>query len=281
MRNEGELGYYAPIKFDKAEGGYYYENPNYTISEVPLNDEDLHAIRAAAETLYQFKDIPLFKQFDSAIEKIMDRMKISAVDKEKQEHEIIQFEKLADYRGSEFLQPLFSACSEKRVIELSYLKFTSREPSSYVFAPYLLKEYRNRWYAIGQDCNSELTRTFALDRIQKLAPSDQKPPAKKSFDAHQFFEHAIGITVTDEQPELVELHFSARFAPYIITQPIHKSQKIVWLKSGELKVTIDIQVTIEVVSTILGFGDDVKVVIPNDLKNKVKLGLTKCLEHYK
>ena len=61
MRNEGELGYYAPIKFSKEYGGYYYEDPEFTISEVPLNDDDLNAIQAAAETLYQFRDIPLFK----------------------------------------------------------------------------------------------------------------------------------------------------------------------------------------------------------------------------
>ncbi len=99
MRNEGELGYYAPIKFSKEYGGYYYEDPEFTISEVPLNDDDLNAIQAAAETLYQFRDIPLFKQFDSAIEKIFDRMKISTSKVESKDSEVIQFERIGDYKG--------------------------------------------------------------------------------------------------------------------------------------------------------------------------------------
>ena len=37
-------GYLAPIKFDKMNGGYYYENADYSISVLPLNDEELRAI---------------------------------------------------------------------------------------------------------------------------------------------------------------------------------------------------------------------------------------------
>lgn len=280
MRNEGELGYYAPIKFSKEYGGYFYEDADYTISEVPLNDDDLHAIRAAAETLYQFREIPLFKQFDSAIEKIMDRMKISSSESTAQEQDVIQFEHFSANRGSEFLQPLFKACSEKRKVKLEYLKFKADRASKYDFEPYLIKEYRNRWYVIGNDVQKETTRTFGLDRISNLTLLESKRSTEMTFDAKQFFEHAIGITVTSEKPEKVVLHFSESFAPYILTQPIHNSQTTRWLKSGELEVTINVQITVELVATILGFGSASKVVIPKQLEERVKDELIKCLDRY-
>jgi len=60
------------------EKGYYYTEEDFTIKEISLNEEDKDAIRFAANTLYQFKDLAIFDQFGSAIQKIMDRLSIFA-----------------------------------------------------------------------------------------------------------------------------------------------------------------------------------------------------------
>lgn len=281
MRNEGELGYYAPIKFSKEYGGYYYEDPDYTIAELPLNDDDLSAIQAAAETLYQFREIPLFKQFDAAIEKILDRMKISAVDTKSNEHEVIQFERLGDYKGSEHLQSLFKACAELRPVHLNYQKFGEAESKSYELHPYLLKEYRSRWYVIGSDVGDGKYKTFALDRIKSVEVLERHFQKAVDFDGGKFFQHAMGITVSDLEPEWVELEISEKFAPYILTQPIHSSQRIEQLDGGKLKVHFHVLITVEVISTILGFGDNAKVLAPSHLKDKVSKTLSQCLEMYR
>lgn len=280
MRNEGGLGYYAPIKFSKEYGGYYYEDPDYTIAEVPLNEDDLMAIRAAAETLYQFRDVPLFKQFDSAIEKIMDRMRISEADTQKRENEIIQFERFGNYQGSEYLQPLFIAASDQRVVRLSYKKFGSDSISSYELLPRILKEYRSRWYAIGTELNSMSSRTFGLDRVVGVEVLEVRPDIMNPFDSEQFFKHAIGISVSSEDPEKIRLEFNERLTPYIMSQPLHGSQQIIEMKEDGVVLDIMVQISIELVSIILGYGADVKVVSPHHLKTKVKQALTDCLNLY-
>lgn len=280
MRNEGELGYYAPIKFDKERGGYLYEDPEYTITEVPLTDDDLDAIRVAAATLYQFKDVPIFDQFEAAIEKIMDRMKISAADTAKKENEIIRFERQAGYKGSEFLEPLFRACSNKTVVKMQYQKFGNEDRQEYEFAPYIIKEYRNRWYVIGKEYEKNALRTFSLDRVVEVTETGEAFRPDPEFDAQTFFSHSVGITVTTEKPEEVELWFSPRITPYILTQPIHSSQRVVKQDDGSLVIHLKVLVTIELISTILGFGDDVKVNAPGHLKSKVKQALTDCIKLY-
>ena len=65
MKNESELGYYAPIAYSKLEKGYYYEDEEYTIKEISLSHEEKEAIRFAANTLFQFKDLSIFDQFGS------------------------------------------------------------------------------------------------------------------------------------------------------------------------------------------------------------------------
>jgi predicted DNA-binding transcriptional regulator YafY len=280
MRNEGELGYYAPIKFSKEQGGYYYENPEFTISEVPLNEDDLNAIQAAAETLYQFRDIPLFKQFDSAIEKIFDRMKISTTNSDSRDNEVIQFERIGDYKGSEFLQPLYKACTDRNRVKLSYKKFQGEETKQYQFEPYILKEYKSRWYVIGNDADSGRLKTFSLDRLESVLELDERFAKGTNFNAAAFFQHSLGITVTDDRTETIELEFKADYAPYILTQPLHPSQKILRSENDSLLISLDLIVTVEVINTILSFGKHVKVLKPAHLKDKVKTTLSECLKGY-
>jgi len=280
MRNEGELGYYAPIKFSKEYGGYYYEDPEFTISEVPLNDDDLNAIQAAAETLYQFRDIPLFKQFDSAIEKIFDRMKISTSKVESKDSEVIQFERIGDYKGSEFLQPLYKSCSEHVQLELIYQKFMDAVVKTYLFEPYILKEYKSRWYVIGMETGSGKLKTFSLDRVESVTETGVKFKMSVKFDSAKYFEHSLGITVTDDAPEKIELEFSSEMAPYVLTQNLHPTQKMLRSDNESLLISLDLIVTFEVINTILSFGENVKVLKPEHLKEKVKRTLSECLNSY-
>ncbi len=278
MRNEGELGYYAPIKFSKEYGGYYYEDPDFTIAELPLSNDDLEAIKAAAETLYQFRDIPLFQQFDSAIEKIFDRMAITSVGSDA---EVIQFERVGNYKGSEFLQPLYKACKNSEVVELTYTKFQSKDSKTYTIEPHLLKEYRGRWYLLGFDLTDEKIRTLSLDRITQIKEDDRKFSRPKAFDSKAFFESAIGITVTDDAPLKVQIHFSAMMAPYVTTQPLHESQEIIEQDKSGMIIQLTVLNTPELISTILGFGKEATVLSPISIQNEVKQVLTECILKYK
>jgi len=78
----------APIKYSKLHRGYFYEDPEFTINDIPLTNDDLEAISFAAQTLMQFRDVEMFRQFGSAIDKIADRVNIS---KEEDAEQYIQF----------------------------------------------------------------------------------------------------------------------------------------------------------------------------------------------
>ena len=86
----------APIKYSKREKGYYYEDPDFTINEIPLTGNDLEAISFAAKTLSQFRDVDMFQQFGDAIDKIVDSVNISQ-DEDAQQY--IQFETVSSVGG--------------------------------------------------------------------------------------------------------------------------------------------------------------------------------------
>lgn len=280
MRNESELGYYAPIKYSKEHKGYYYEEDGYSINELSLNDEDLEAIRFAATTLFQFRKVPIFRQYQHAIEKIIDRMNISPDMQDKELARFVQFEQGDVSEGSEHLSTLLDAIKGTREIHFDYRKFNSAETSTYTAHPYLLKEYRNRWYLIAFIPEKEEVRTFGLERIQAIRPGDKKFERQKDFNADHFFKHSIGITRAGEEPTEILLRFKASEAPYLKSLPIHQSQQIMSENKDEILVRLFVLETYELYSLLLSYGDRVEILSPMKLRERFKTILEGALNSY-
>ena len=82
----------APIRYSKREAGYYYQDPDFSINDVPLSEAELDSIRFAVNTLQQFREVPFFQQFGSAIDKIVDRVSIGEQAQHNDLQAFIQFE---------------------------------------------------------------------------------------------------------------------------------------------------------------------------------------------
>ncbi len=280
MRNESELGYYAPIKYSKQHNGYYYEEEGYSINEIPLQEEDLGAIKFAAQTLYQFREIEIFKQFSSAIERIFDKLKTSPDSAQDQEQKFIQFEKSVSNSGSEHLGTLIEAISGKRKTEIEYLSFKKNKSKKYLLDPYLLKEYKGRWYVISWSDDRTDYLTFGLDRIEKVKILKEKFEEVRGFDPDRFFKHSIGITEIDGIPVRIRLKFSPLQAKYIKSRPIHHSQLIVSEEEDGTVVELFALQTFELVQLILSYGNNVEVLEPKKLRKRVKKTLLSALLQY-
>ncbi len=280
MKNEGALGYYAPIKFSKMDGGYLYDKEGYSISELSLGDDDLQAIRFAAATLDQFRDVPIFRQYESAIEKIINRVNISPNPDDEALNNFIQFEKSTVSKGKEFLGPLLEHIRSKKSIRIDYRKFTNDEVKEYELHPYLLKEYHNRWYLVAYDAGSKHIRTFGLERIDKIETAERKFTIEKNFNADVFFKYSIGITEKADKPQDIVLVFDKVPGRFLMTQPIHASQKIRKDSKSEIHIELKVLVTPELISFILGYGAQVTVAKPASLKAIISKQLKDALKSY-
>jgi hypothetical protein len=70
--------------------------------------------------------------------------------------------------------------------------------------------------------------TIALDRIKRLRPSPEKYISNDLFDAENFFNNLIGVTLPEgETVTDIVINVKPKQAPYIRTKPIHFSQEIV------------------------------------------------------
>lgn len=280
MKNESGLAYYAPIAFDRQEGGYYYEDPDFSIAQLSLGEEDLEAIRFAAATLEQFREVPIFQQYENAIEKIINRINISPRPDDRQLAKFIQFEKSTVSKGNEHLGPLLDAIRSKKAISISYRKFTDDKLKQYELHPYLLREYHNRWYLVALEVASAGIRTFGLERIEQLENDGRRFSVKKTFDPDVFFSHSIGITERQDKPHEVVLSFEPLAGKFLKTQPIHASQKVVAESKNEIRISLKVLLTPELASFILSYGKQVTVLKPLSLKKMIKQQLSEALGNY-
>lgn len=279
MRNEENLGYFAPIAFDRLNKGYYYTDPDYTIQDIPLNDEDLDAIAFAANTLSQFKGLDMFKTSEAAIDKILNRFNLNPHGKETVEH--LQFETAETYKGGNHLPIILEAINQNKVISFDYEKFTGSKKRSYLLHPYLLKEYRNRWYVIGHNPEKEIVVVFGLDRVVgEVEKTETSFERRADFSPENYFEHSIGITSVNDDPEKIHLRFSPLSGKYIESQPLHSSQKIIRNDEVALEIELFLCVTKELIMTIMSYGADVEVKAPEALRKKIANNLKNALKIY-
>src|SRR5690554_6247676 len=111
----------APIKYSKRYKGYYYEDPNFTINEKPLSEDDIASIQFALSTLSQFKETEMFQQFGFALNKIIDRVNLDSDSRGKNTDidQYIQFEKSTVAKGNEYLKSLNNKVKNLQILNLN------------------------------------------------------------------------------------------------------------------------------------------------------------------
>ncbi len=276
MMRSDKLGYNAPIVV--MERKYYtYEEPDYSITNVPLTNQDLEQMVEAVSLLKQFKEFSHFSKLEGMIQKLEEHI----YSEQEKRPPIIDFEKNELLKGLHYLEDIYQAILKQQIIELSYKSFKARMPQVFKFHAYLLKEYNNRWFVVGKREDNAGILNLALDRIVAFELLDDLYPLPKNFDGQAYFKDVIGVTVNPNQsPQEVLLQVSHRNAPYILTKPIHPSQREVERNNEGVVISLNVQMNYELEREILGYGEWIKVLAPVVLRNKIQKRLKESLDVY-
>lgn len=195
--------------------------------------------------------------------------------------EYISFESSGELTGIKNLKSLLKAIKSKHEVKFSHLNFTTGLTNDYSLRPYLLKEYQNRWYVVGEINNCNEIRTFGIERIKKLQVTTNTFKPKIELNIHEKFSHVIGLVYSENTLQEVILSFTPKQGNYIKTLPLHSSQKILVDNEKECRVSLCVIPNYELKQQILKYGDTIKVLEPDWLVTEIKNDLVKTLEKYK
>jgi predicted DNA-binding transcriptional regulator YafY len=190
----------------------------------------------------------------------------------------VEFENKAAIEFIPNFKIVLDAIQQQLPIIFNHNSFYHLKESTYSLKPYFLKQYQNRWYVIGE--TEKGYRTFGIDRIDNITIGTKKFKPKTE-EAKDKFSHVIGLNYVDHKMEKIQLSFHSSQKPYIVSLPLHNSQKEINPDNGK---TFDIELRIhpnfEFRQQILKHGSLVKVLEPKWLAEEIKEDLRKALEYY-
>lgn len=282
MRYSQALGYYAPIEV-VGRKYYTYSDRSYSIMNMPISKDDLLQLSEAVGLLKQMSS---FQGFDG-VGDVVNRLEDHVASMRYKVEPVILLESNERLKGLEYITPLHDAIMAKEVIKITYKTFQSDESQTFCFSPYILREFRNRWFVFGKrhDSPDRLILNLALDRIENItnAAKKEKYRTEKSFQPDMYFKNMIGVTRDFDSPvEHVVFEAMPAQAPYIVTKPLHGSQKEVERRAdGSVVFSIDVIINYELERDLLGFAERITVLSPPILVEKLQKRLAKSIENYK
>ncbi len=190
----------------------------------------------------------------------------------------VEFENKASIETLPNFKTILNAIQQNLPITFKHYSFYHLKEEEYALKPYLLKQYQNRWYVIGE--TEKGYRTFGIDRIENTTIGIKKFKPKTE-EAKYKFSHVIGLNYVDHKMETIKLSFHLSQKPYLVSLPLHSSQKEV---NPENNVTFDIKLLIhpnfEFQQQILKYGSLVKVLEPKWLAEEIREELQNGLRKY-
>jgi predicted DNA-binding transcriptional regulator YafY len=267
MMRSDKLGYFAPIVvLDKKY--YTYEDPKYSITNIPLSASDLSKMNEAVEMLKQFKGFSHFSELSEVVQKLEDHVYSSS----KKSFAIIDFEKNDDLKGLQYLDEIYLSVIQEKALELNYKSFKATEARTFRFSVWWLKEFKNRWFAVGVRNSAQNLENLALDRIEGLRLYSEDNYVKNTeYSPKEFYKNVYGVTVSTRlRASNIRIFVQKKHAPYVLTKPLHESQKLEEETENGIIISLKLQLNYEIEKEILGFGEGMTVLEPPKLRNAIK-----------
>ena len=275
MMRSDKLGYNAPIVAHDRKY-YKYEDPDYSITDIPITENDMNVLSETVEMLKQFKDFSLFSELGGIIQRLEDKVYTEKT----HQAPIIHLDKNEKLKGLEHLDILYQAILKKLVLKITYQSFKARKASEIIFHPFILKEFNNRWFLVGKTSTKKPVLTFALDRIIAIDFDTSIPYLNTNFDGDAYYKDVIGVTVANTRAERIQFWVDKQNAPYVITKPFHRSQRVIEHTEDGVIFNIFVQINFELERMILGFGNSIEVLKPKKLRDRMQLKLERAVARY-
>lgn len=261
-----------------------YAQPSFSIFKKEMTSEEEYLLREALSLLGQFDGLPNL----DALEGLRLGLGVKG-----QERQIMSFTK-NPLENSNLLGELFTAISQRQVIELHYHKFSSPENKLEVnLHPYLLKEYNRRWYIFAASEDDDKLLCFSLDRIDDVRPLPSHKYSEYQGNISELFEDVIGVTLNPESPLYSIVFWVSDFSKdYVATKPLHESQKnIIGSDEEEMRrkystlnggrfFKIECRDNYELIRELTSFGKDLLVLEPTSIVDEIRTRVEEIYQEY-
>lgn len=253
---------------------YEYEDKNFSIYNIPLDDDGMAKLAQTIFILSKFEGMPNFEWIDEMIDHFKSSLNIPTT-----KDSVVGFDDNIYLKNRNHFSRLFSAIIAEQALIITYRPF-GKDPIVYDFHPYYLKQYNKRWFLFGcVDGKSNLSN-FPLDRIEDISNSTVSYLPNTRFDFNELFEDVIGVSNLFDDVEVINFSVSSQSLDYIQTKPILPNQKPIEKRDNETIFEIRTIINRELIQLLMSYGSALTVLKPQRLVDMISKEVSKTWKNY-
>lgn len=264
---ESEAGFSIPLeRIRQGKKVYYrYSEADFSIKNHKISDDEIETINSALMVLLRFRGIPQFEWVNEIFPKLQSAFQ------DKEPTEVISFDQNEYLVGLDNLPILYKSITNKSALNIEYQSFKESKPKLLIIHPYYLKQFNKRWFLFGLNNKDKLIYNLPLDRIKSISQSSEKYIENTTLDFKEYFEDIVGVSFTpNENPIKIKFKINNEVTPYILTKPLHGSQKKIESKADATIIEIEVIPNIELKQLILSYGEGMEVISPKSFRDQMK-----------
>jgi predicted DNA-binding transcriptional regulator YafY len=262
-----------PIRYDFGRRSYYYDEG----TEVPfpighqLTEDERIALSVARQSLEVFRGCDFGARLASAHDKLYGGIL--------SENGLTLEGTLSDYistrvpgagiADAKVFKGVLGALLKHCELRVDYQAKGRPKPTPRRLAPYHLACVASRWVLVARDLEKDEIRTYILARMSNPRWSVDEPITRPpEFDPTSYIGTSFGVW-TGRGETVVKIRISSEGAHHVIERHWHDTQKVTPLPGGAVEVTFKLSDLNDVTRWILGFGGDIEVLEPRELRATV------------
>ena len=163
---------------------------------------------------------------------------------------------------------LQKAVVQKRKVSIRYGSLFEGKIIEVTLSPYHLLYNQRAWYVLGFSILHKSVRTFKFNRIKELKILDKCFVDGENFDLYEYLGRAWSM-IPEGRIYYIKLRFLPKVANNVTEVQWHSTQKATRNTDGSATMEFRVDGLGEIIWWILGYGDQVQVLAPKILRNKV------------
>jgi predicted DNA-binding transcriptional regulator YafY len=276
----------APIEYDRDLNGYRlgtaYPGAKHELPGLWFDESELYSLLMAQQLLSGLDTGGLLARH---LQPLLDRIHHllgsgegrAAADRLMQRVRIVSA--LRRPVPSRYFERVSAALLKRSRLHLRYLTRSRGQSSEREVSPQRLVHYRNTWYLDAWCHRTQGLRRFALDAIEAADLLDRPAQDVAMAEVEAAMDSGYGIYAGGQQRWAVLL-FDRHAAQWASCEEWHPLQQGSWLEDGRFELRLPYVDDTELLMDVLRQGDQVKVLAPPELAQRVQQRLQAAAARY-
>ena len=275
----------APIEYDRFLNGYRfgkeYVGQKHELPGLWFSERELYSLLMAYQLLNDLdSEGVISRHLQPLLERIHQMLGTGEADVKALLKRVKIIGSAKRPVSSQFFELIGEALLKRKRLQMRYLTRGRGEVGERDVSPQRLVHYRNTWYLDAWCHTREKLLRFALDAIEEATALETKAKEVSLKQVEADMDGGYGIYAGAKR-RWATLLFAAQAAQWVSREEWHPEQRGRWLAEGTFELQIPFVEETEIVMDILRHGNQVRVLAPDSLAERVANQLETAAMQYR